>query len=124
MNSQTKELNEKVAKLDSHVDNPTRKGQVHVTMQVLHFMVSRTFIEKMMNKNNSFQRIWCFIFARVTNNYSFVNMFALEVSITPMPSCSILFLVFFCGRNVACHGQKDLGPTRFAKSCTCNSSVY
>jgi hypothetical protein len=39
MNSQTKQLNENMAKLDSRVDNPTRKGQVHVTMQALHFMV-------------------------------------------------------------------------------------
>ncbi len=39
MNSQRKQLNEKVAKPDTHVDNQARKGQVHVTMQVLHFMV-------------------------------------------------------------------------------------
>jgi hypothetical protein len=39
MNSQRKKNNENVAKLDTHVDNQARKGQVHVTLQVLHFMV-------------------------------------------------------------------------------------
>jgi hypothetical protein len=64
-----------VAKLDTYVDNQARKGQVHVTMQILHFMVLQTFIEKMMNNNNSFWRIWCFIFARITTNCPLVNMF-------------------------------------------------
>jgi hypothetical protein len=32
MNFQRKQLNENVAKLDTHVDNQARKGQVDVTM--------------------------------------------------------------------------------------------
>jgi hypothetical protein len=39
MNFQKKQLNENVTKPDTHVDNQARKGQVNVTMQVLHFMV-------------------------------------------------------------------------------------
>jgi hypothetical protein len=31
----------------------------------------------------------------------------------PMPSCSISFLVFSYGRNVACHGQENNGLTCF-----------
>jgi hypothetical protein len=75
MNSQKKQFNEKMAKPATHVDNQVRKGQVHVTMQVLHFMVPQTFIEKMMNNNNSFWKIWCFIFTRVISNCPFANMF-------------------------------------------------
>jgi hypothetical protein len=60
VNSQRKQFNEKVAKPDTHVDNRARKGQVHVTMQVLHFMVPQTFIEKMINNNNSFWKILVF----------------------------------------------------------------
>ncbi len=101
-----------------------KRTSPYVTMQVLHFMVPQTFIEKMINNNNSFWRIWCLIFTRVTSNCPLANMFALKVSFTPMPSYSILFLVFYCGRNVACHGQKYLGPTCFTKSCTCSSNVY
>jgi len=49
---------------------------------------------------------------------------ALNVSSMPMPSCSISILIFFCGRNVVCHGQKDHGPTTcFAKSYINNNSV-
>ncbi len=49
---------------------------------------------------------------------------ASKVSFTPMPSCSISFSIFCYGKNVACHGQENYGPSCFVKSCIYNSNVY
>jgi hypothetical protein len=40
-----------------------------------------------------------------------------------MPLC-LNFFHFFNERNVVWHGQKDNGPTCFAKSCMCNNILF
>jgi hypothetical protein len=62
------------------------------------------------------QRLWAIVHLQEHS--------ASKVSFNLMPSCSKKNSVFSCERSVACHGQKDNGPKRFAESCIYNNGLY
>jgi hypothetical protein len=100
--------------------NRGRKEWVHLVVKLLHFLVSQT-PKKLMMFNNSFGRIWFFIFARVISPCPLAKTIGFKVSFMPMPLC--LISVFSYGRILTCYGQEDNDLTYFVQFCICNSSL-
>jgi len=89
-------------------------------MKLLHFLVPLTPKKRMMF-NNSFERNWSFIFARVIGPHPLARTFGFKASFMPMPLC--LISVFSYGRIVTCYNQENKDLTCFVEFCICNSSL-
>jgi len=71
------------------------------------FLVSQTHTRNMMVFSFFFGRISCFIFARVRRLCSFMKTFSFGSYYTSIPLCSMFISTFFCGQNIAYHGQEN-----------------